>query len=295
VAIEEGARRSCHGHKLDSVLDASNPVHLDLHLHTTCSDGAVAPSVVPALAHRAGLHAIAVTDHDTTAGVAPARAAAAPLGLLVIAGTELTCELDGREVHLLGYGVDPDDAGLAQLSARRHARRRERVTEIVARLQALGVRVQVDDVTVPPGNVMVGRPHVAEALVRLGVVRSLQEAFTRFLADGGPAFVPSHGTPVADGIAAVAAAGGCSVWAHPDPGDVLAFPRLRAMGLEGVETLRPAQAPTVSSALEQAAREAGLLVSGGSDWHGSGPPLGSWFVTDRHVGALLARLGITVS
>ena len=254
----------------------------------------MAPEALPEAARRGGLHAFALTDHDTASGVRAAQAASRALGVLVIAGTELTCDMDGREVHLLGYGIDPDDDGLAQLSQRRAAARRERLAAIVERLQRLGVAVGIEDVVVPPGNAAPGRPHVAEALVRRGVVRTIQEAFNRFLADGAPAFVPPGGTPVADAIAAVSAAGGCSVWAHPSLEDVPRFARLRDVGLEGIETLRPGVAPTVSLALEQGARECGLVVSGGSDWHGGPSVLGTWFVTERHVRGLLDRLGVAV-
>ncbi len=269
-----------------------NPVHLDLHLHTTCSDGAQPPEAVVGLARRAGLHAIAVTDHDTTAGVGPAREAGVREGVLVIAGIELSCELEGAELHLLGYGVDPDHPGLRALTERRTGMRRERVGHIVERLRGLGVAITDADVRVPHANVSVGRPHVAEALVRLGIVRTFQEAFARYLRDGGPAAVPSRGPAVAEAIAAVAAAGGVSVWAHPSLEDAAAFPRLRAVGLDGVEALRPSLTPVQSSALEVAAREAGLLVSGGSDWHGGPPALGTFYVTDRHIPALLERLGV---
>ncbi len=269
-------------------------MHLDLHLHTTRSDGAVAPEAVPAAARRAGLGAIAVTDHDTTSGVRAARQAAdAAGGPLVIAGIELSCSLDGADQHLLGYGVDPDHAGLGEVTARMAALRRERVAEIVSRLGALGVRIGVDDVRVPAGCAAVGRPHVAEALVRVGAVRHVQEAFSRYLADGAPAHVPARGPDMAEGIRAVAVAGGVSVWAHPALEDARAFPRLREMGLDGAETLRPNLAPTASSALEHAARDAGLLVTGGSDWHGGPPALGAWYVTHQHVRGLLERLGIT--
>lgn len=267
-------------------------MHLDLHLHTTCSDGALAPEALAAAASRGGLHAIAVTDHDTTAAVEPTRRAGAALGLRVIPGVELTCELDGADVHLLGYGIDPAHDALHTLTDRLAAMRRERVAAIVARLRGLGVAITVEDVRPPERNVSIGRPHVAEALVRLGAVRHFQEAFARYLADGGPAYVPGRGPAVADGIAAVARAGGCSVWAHPDLEDARRFARLRADGLDGVEALRPSLAPVASAALESAAREAGLFVTGGSDWHGGNPPLGSWYVTDRHVQGLLDRLGI---
>jgi predicted metal-dependent phosphoesterase TrpH len=269
-------------------------LHLDLHLHTTCSDGHLSPEAVVAQAHRAGLHAIAVTDHDTTAGVGRATLAAAPLGLRVIAGTELSCSNEGEEMHLLAYGIEPDHPAIAGVTGRLGALRRARVGVIVDRLNALGVAISVDDVLTPDGNASVGRPHVAEAMVRKGAVRHTQEAFSRYIGDGAPAYVPSRGPDVAEAIEAVRDAGGISVWAHPRIDDAKQFARLRKMGLGGAEVLRPNLAPVTSSALEHAARDAGLVVSGGSDWHGGNPPLGSWYVTHRHVGALLERLGITM-
>lgn len=269
-------------------------MHLDLHLHTTCSDGTVAPAETAQRARRAGLHAIAITDHDTTAGVAPAQAAAEAVGLLVIPGVELSCSLDGRDVHLLAYGMPPDHPALQAVIGRMGSMRRERMTRIVERLRELGIGITVEDVRTPAENASVGRPHIAEALVRLGAVRHVQEAFSRFLADGGPACIPNRGPDVAAAIAGIRDAGGCSVWAHPSLEDSRDFARLRTMGLDGVEVLRPHLSPTSSSALEHAAREAGLVVSGGSDWHGAMPPLGSWYVTHRHVGALLERLGIVI-
>jgi hypothetical protein len=272
--------------------DWSNTLHLDLHMHTTCSDGAFAPEAVAAQARRAGLHAIAITDHDTMAGVERARSAGAEVGLLVIPGTELSVSFDGRDMHLLGYGVAPDDPAVGAVTARMSGLRRERVAVIVERLQGMGVAITVDDVRAPEGNSSIGRPHIAEAMVRLGVVRHIQEAFSRFLGDGAPACVPSRGPDVADAIAAIRSANGVSVWAHPSLEDARHFSRLAAMGLDGAEVLRPSVAPTTSSALEHAARDAGLVVSGGSDWHGGNPPLGSWYVTHRHVAALLERLAI---
>ena len=268
-------------------------MHLDLHLHTTCSDGTSAPEAVAQLARKGGLGAIAVTDHDTTAGVERARRAGEPLGLLVIAGIEISCTRAGAELHLLGYGVAPGHPALAALTSRLEALRRERLGIMLERLRALGVSISEGDVRIPEDNRAVGRPHVAEALVRLGAVRYPQEAFNRWLGAGQPAYVPSRGPEVEEAIAAVHAAGGCGVWAHPAPEDARRFKDLARHGLDGAEVLRPSVSPTTSSALEHTAREAGLLVTGGSDWHGGSPPLGSWYVTDRHAGALLERLGIT--
>jgi predicted metal-dependent phosphoesterase TrpH len=266
---------------------------LDLHLHTTRSDGSVAPEAVPALARRAGLAAIAITDHDTTSGVEAARgAAAAGGGPLVIAGMELSCSLRGADLHLLGYGVDPAHPALGGVTGRMAVLRRERMMAIVERLNALGVRIAVEDVTVPDGCASVGRPHIAAALVRRGAARTVNEAFQRWLGDGQSAWIPARGPEVEEGIGAVRAAGGLSVWAHPALEDSEHFAGLAELGLDGVEALRPSLAPEASQSLEQSALEAGLLVTGGSDWHGAPGMLGSWYVTERHVKGLLERLGL---
>ena len=268
-------------------------MRLDLHLHTTCSDGLLAPAALVAAANVGGLDAIAVTDHDTAAGVPAAwAAAAAEGGPRVIAGAELTCSLDGEEVHLLGYGIDPEHRAIDGFAERGAALRRERLAAMVERLRGLRVKVSVADVVVEQDCRSVGRPHLARALVALGVVPSFQEAFARYLADGQPGWIPSRGPDVTEGIAAVRAAGGLAVWAHPELGDAAKFARLADAGLAGVETLRPRCIPSESLALEAAAREAGLFFTGGSDWHGGPPSLGTWYVTERHVGVLLERLGI---
>ena len=272
-------------------------MHLDLHVHSTCSDGSLAPAAVVAAARRAGLGMIALADHDTVAGVAPARAAAeAEPGCAVIPAVELTARLDAREVHLLGYGVRPDDAGLAALTADAARARRERMAALLERLREAGVAIAAADVTTEPECASIGRLHLARALVRLGKAGTIAEAFSRFIGDGAPCYVPSRGVTVEAAIATVAGAGGCAVWAHPAIEDARHFARLRERGLGGVEALRPSLDPHGSVQLEQAARAARLVVTGGSDWHGAArPALGAWYVTERHVGAFLERLGIPVS
>jgi predicted metal-dependent phosphoesterase TrpH len=269
-------------------------MHLDLHLHSTCSDGSLPPREVVGAARRAGLGVIALADHDTTAGVAPARAAAAaPDGLGIITAAEFTCELDGSEVHLLGYAFRLDDPGLAAIAARAGEARRARLAAMVERLRGLGVSLMPEDVTAEPECVSIGRMHLARALVRHRVASSVTDAFVRFIGDRAPAFVPSRGPAVVDAIAAIGGAGGCAVWAHPSLEDARKFGQLKAAGLAGVEALRPSLDPVSSSALEESARAEGLFVTGGSDWHGgTRPALGSWFVTERHVGEFLERVGI---
>ncbi len=273
-------------------------MRLDLHLHTSCSDGMLAPRDVVAEARRVSLDVIAVTDHDTLAGVGPAQAVAEASGgrIRVLAGIELTCTYRGADLHLLGYGFDVRHPALLAAAGAVAQRRRGRVAEICGKLNALGVAITVDDVAVPEGNATVGRPHVAQALVKLGRVASVQEAFTRWLADGGPACVPGCGPDVRDGIAAIAAAGGVSVWAHPALADARRFGELAAMGLGGVEALRPQMPPVESASVEHAARAAGLFITGGSDWHGGPrPALGGWYVTEKHVGAFIERIGLAAA
>lgn len=268
-------------------------MHLDLHLHSTCSDGVLAPREVVAAARKAGLGLIALADHDTVAGVEVAKAAAAQGRIAIVVAAEFTCALDGAEVHLLGYAFRPDDPAIAAIVARAAEARRERMAALIARLAALGVAITGDDVTAEPECASIGRMHLARALVRLRVASSVSDAFARFIGDRAGAFVPSRGPAVADAIAAVTAAGGCAVWAHPSLEDARKFGELRGCGLAGVEALRPSLDPVSSVALEQAARTEGLFVTGGSDWHGgTRPALGSWFVTEHHVGAFLERLGI---
>jgi len=271
-------------------------MHLDLHVHSTCSDGALAPAAVVAAARRVGLGMIALADHDTIAGVAPARAAAAGDGFSVLPAIEITTRLDEQEVHLLGYGFRVEDPGLAALTAHAAGARRERMAAMVERLRGVGVAITLEDVTAEPECASIGRLHLARALVRLGKAGSISDAFGRFIGGAAPAYVPSRGVPVVDAIAVVNAAGGAAVWAHPALDDARHFQRLKEHGLAGVEALRPSLDPHGSVELEQAARAAGLVVTGGSDWHGATrPALGSWFVTEHHVGAFLDRLGISVS
>ena len=267
-------------------------MHLDLHLHSTVSDGTQAPDAIVRAAARAGLHAIALTDHDTTAGVAPAMLEAQRAGVLLIAGCELSCSMGDDDLHVLGYGIEPDHPALAAFTARMLELRRERIRVIVDRLRELGVAIDHADIVLPAGNNAPGRPHVAEALARRGAVRTIQEAFQRFLGDGAIAHVPARGPAVDEALSAIAAAGGISVWAHPALEDALHFGALAERGLGGVEALRPSVSPMTSMALEHAARDAGLVISGGSDWHGGPPALGAWYVTDRHVAPLLERLGL---
>ncbi len=253
---------------------AARPRHAgraDLHLHTTHSDGSYTPAEVVDLARRSGLSAVAVTDHDTLGGVAPARAAASGTGVEVIAGAEITAEYRGREMHLLGYFLAPDDPPLnaALATVRRH--RAERFHEMIERLRQCGVHLNGEERQAPAAPEALGRRHLAELLVRAGRVRTVREAFTRYLGDNGRAAVPKKRLPVAEALALVRGAGGVAAWAHP-PYDCTqdSLAELRALGLGAVETEYPDVRPSRGRQLRAWAAALGLAVTGGSDCHGPG-------------------------
>ncbi len=242
----------------------------DLHLHSTASDGTYTPAQLVELARRSGLAAIALTDHDTLAGLPAARRAAAGTSLEVIAGVEITAERHGRELHLLGYFLDPDDPPLLDALARICRGRAERFHGMVERIRAAGVSVQIEGEDLSPRAL--GRRHLAELLVAQGKAGSVREAFQRWLKDGGKAAVAKPRLPVAEAIALVRQAGGVAAWAHPpyDGGTFATLTELAALGLGAVEAEYPDTPRSKREALRRFAGELGLAVSGGSDCHGPG-------------------------
>ncbi|MBI4543984.1 MAG: PHP domain-containing protein [Gemmatimonadetes bacterium] len=269
-------------------------MRIDLHLHSSVSDGSLAPAELVAAASAAGLSVIALTDHDTPAGV-PAAVAAAPPGLRVIPALEVSTTHSGRELHFLGYYVEPAGAVLASYARSAAERRRERVLGMIHRLVEMGVSVTWEEVAAAAGaSRMVGRPHLARALVRRGHVQTVAEAFDRLLAEGAPGFLPTELLTPRAAVDLIHQAGGYAVWAHP-PAEV--FERevrhFAGWGLDGVECFRPRTPPTESVLLQQTARALGLLVTGGSDWHGEWHgPLGEFSVPRESVAELLALGGL---
>lgn len=245
---------------------------IDLHLHTTASDGRLSPAQLVARAGAAGLTTISVTDHDTVAAVAEVTALARTLGMHVIPGIEITTVDDGRDVHMLGYFFDPQSATLAALLDAQRAVRVARVREIGERLAALAMPVDVESVLLAaaaqPGS-SVGRPQVARELVRAGYVGSVQEAFDRWLATGRPAFVPRNGPSPASVIDAIHDAGGVASLAHPGvtKRDDLIDP-LIDHGLDAIEVYHSDHTPEAEHAYNTVAQRRGIAVSGGSDFHG---------------------------
>ena len=242
---------------------------VDLHAHSTASDGAAAPADVVAAARKAGLAAIALTDHDTLGGVGEAMAEGDRLGVRVIAGTELSAYDGDREVHLLALHLrEPERVDAALVRFREG--RRDRAEAIVARLNALDVPVTLDAVLEAAGDGAVGRPHVARAMVAAGAVRDFREAFDRYLGAGRPAFVPKEFLSVGDAARLTHEAGGLLVFAHPGAdGTRERVARMVAEGLDGLEVVHPSQSPEEQNRLRALADEFDLVYSGGSDWHGA--------------------------
>ncbi|MFE3070359.1 PHP domain-containing protein [Streptomyces sp. NPDC059247] len=250
-------------------------MRIDLHTHSTASDGTDSPAELVRNAAAAGLDVVALTDHDTTRGHAEA-IAALPEGLTLVTGAELSCRIDGISLHLLAYLFDPEEPALL---AERELVRDDRVPRaraMVGRLQDLGVPVTWEQVARIAGDGSVGRPHVAEALVELGVVPDVSGAFTSdWLADGGRAHVGKHELDPIDAIRLVKAAGGVTVFAHPlavKRGQVLpesSIARLAEAGLDGIEVDHMDHDEATRARLRGLAKELGLLATGSSDYHGS--------------------------
>jgi predicted metal-dependent phosphoesterase TrpH len=243
---------------------------IDLHMHTTASDGRLSPRALVAAAAAAGIQTIAVTDHDTTAGVAEATAAGRDAGLTVVPGIEITAVHEQRDVHVLGYYLDGSHPDLAAFLVRQRADRRRRIVELVERLGALGAPIEL------PADLMtresIGRPVVAAALVAAGHVSTMQEAFDRYLAEGRPAFVPRTGGAPAEVVALIAEAGGCAALAHSGKlkvADLDAFvASLAEAGMPAIEVHHPDHDEADRTRLLGLAARHGLLVTGGSDYHG---------------------------
>jgi 3',5'-nucleoside bisphosphate phosphatase len=270
-------------------------LRIDLHIHTTASDGSLSPGAVAQAARAGRLDIIAIADHDTIGGV-PAAQAAAHGAVHVIPAIELSTHDDGAELHMLGYYVDPLSTTLLDYSRRAASRREERMHDMIRRLAALGVHVDFADVIAAAGPRpdSIGRPHLARALVMRGYVDSVAVAFDRFIGDGGPAFVATRLITPADAIGLIHAAGGVAVWAHPRPDTVAAaLPRMREWGLDGVECYRPRTGIAEAALVSAAADRHGMFVTGGSDWHGDWHgPLGDFAVGRDEVGAFLDIGGI---
>ena len=274
---------------------------IDLHTHSTASDGTDSPAELVAAAHAAGVDVLAITDHDTTAGWAAA-AAALPAGLTVLRGAEFSCvSPTGRgdrdvSVHLLGYLFDPEHEAIVAEQARLRTERRLRLHRIAEKVAADGYPVDPDELlALLPDGTSAGRPHLARALVTAGVVESVDEAFAKLLYNGSPYYVPKADTPVHTAIRMVRAAGGVPVFAHPlarrrgrvvEPSVIV---ELAGTGLAGVEVDHPDHSPQDRALLRDLAAGLGLLTTGSSDYHGTNKttPLAAESTAEQTLDALL--------
>ena len=248
---------------------ATTPRYVDLHMHSTASDGSVAPATLVESAAAAGLAAIALTDHDTIDGVAEARAAGALHGVEVIAGVELSAFEDERETHLLGLHLSNIERIADALATFRRSRR-VRAERIVAVLNGLGVPITLDAVLAEAAGGAIGRPHIARALIAGGWARDSRDAFDRYLGYKRPAFVPKLTLALAEAIALVHAAGGIAVLAHPGAAGTRQWlETLAALGLDGVEVRHPGHSADDIARLGALCDFLDLVPSGGSDWHGA--------------------------
>ena len=243
---------------------------IDLHLHTTASDGALSPPELVAKARAAGLSIFSITDHDTTAGCEAAATAARAAGLELVPGIEITAVADHRDVHMLGYFIDSASPALRRFLDSQRQDRVRRVREIGARLHQLGVPIDVEPIVASASRGgSVGRPQLAAALVAAGHVATRNEAFDRFLAAGGRAFVPRHGARPEEVIEIIHDAGGIAAIAHPGVtrrDDLL--PALVDAGLDALEAVHSDHDAAEEARYRAVARELRLAVSGGSDFHG---------------------------
>lgn len=242
---------------------------IDLHTHSTASDGSRAPADVVRAAKAAGLSAIALTDHDTLAGLAEANAEGTRIGVRVVQGVELSAVEGQHETHVLGLHLS-DMAGMEHQLVELRQMRMNRAQRIVERLNALGIPIRMEAVLKEADGGAVGRPHVARAMIAGGWVLDLREAFDKYLGNGRSAFVGKDRLSMSDAIAMIHRAGGLAILAHPaHAGTRERIAALVADGLDGLEVLHPSHSWDDSQRLDALATEFTLVRSGGSDWHGA--------------------------
>ena len=247
---------------------AASSGFVDLHSHSTASDGTLPPDDVVAAAHKVGIRALALTDHDTIAGIPLATATGDAMGMRIVPGVELSAHDGDREIHILALHVTRLPLLESRLETLR-AGRAVRASRIVDLLRVLAMDVTVDMVMKEAGDGSVGRPHIARAMIRAGSVHDFREAFDRYLGTGRPAFIPKERLEVRDAIGMAHEAGGLAIWAHPgSDGRRDRLEPLVQIGLDGVEVRHPSHVMEDIKRLGALADFFGLVPSGGSDWHG---------------------------
>ncbi|MDZ7833332.1 MAG: PHP domain-containing protein [Desulfobacterales bacterium] len=253
---------------------------IDLHIHSTASDGSLSPDAILALAAEQDLCAIALTDHDSVEGVKTLLNAQPPTQLDLLTGVEISAapppafRLHGS-IHLLGYGMDVYHSGFNEILNKQQQARINRTPQIIERLNHFGIRVALADIRAETGSPQVGRPHIAQWLVKKGLAASVDEAFDSYLGKGRPGYVEKFRIPADEAIQQILKAGGLAVLAHPgllDLGDAETYERLllelMAMGLQGIEVYYPGHSAGQQSFFTDLAAKLALLITGGTDFHG---------------------------
>ena len=254
--------------------------YIDLHTHTTASDGTCSPTELVHLAKEKGLTAIAITDHDTVVGNTEGIVTGKELGITVIPGVEISAKYHDYTMHILGYGFDSQNRPLLALLDRLKDSRHQRNPQIITKLHQLGVAITYDDVLAQAKGETVGRPHIASAMVRKGMVRTIDDAFKRYLYDGGPAYVPKEIITPEEAFSIIIHAGGIPCLAHPwllkrgiTIGEIeQVVQAMIPLGLKGIEAYYGKSTPHQGSLLQKLADKYQLIVVGGSDFHGANRP-----------------------
>ncbi len=244
---------------------------VDLHIHSTMSDGTLTPDQIVRVAQQKNLTAIAITDHDALAGVAPAIQAAEGSTLQVLPAVEISTEYHSAEVHILGYFIDTQAPNLLEKLKKIRAARRDRARRIAQKLTDLGLAITYEQIAAEAGEGSIGRPHVAATLVKAGYVQTSQEAFSRYLIPGRPAYVPRYRLKPSAAIQEIIQAGGLAVLAHPGIDNAQQYvDELMQYGLGGLEAYHTNHSPARTRQFLQLAQRLGLLITGGTDSHGPG-------------------------
>jgi predicted metal-dependent phosphoesterase TrpH len=264
---------------------ASDPhTGIDLHVHSTASDGTLTPPDILEMAVQLGLRAVCITDHDTISGSAAALANGIPRSLEFLTGIEISAAApdgysSGSSVHVLGYGLDLSNVSLNKLLTVLQSSRENRNPQIIERLIELGMDLSIQELSPIVGDATAGRPHIAQLMVAKGLADSVDDAFDRFLGKNKPAYVEKHRVPMIDAIETIRSAGGVAVLAHPYLNDLVDLDhfepfllKLKDMGLEGIEAVYPEHPEAATAHYCQLALKHNLLITGGTDFHGAITP-----------------------
>jgi hypothetical protein len=267
---------------------------IDLHTHTCYSDGCLTPVQLVELAHKKGLDVIGITDHDSVNGIKEATVAGKDLGVEVIPGVEISTDLDDKEVHLLAYYIDIENEELQKYLSFFRDERLHRAKRIVQKLRNLGLQISIDDVMVKANNSAIGRPHIANALVDLGIIKNYYEAFEKYIGDYGPAFERKIHVSPQSAVKLIGDSGGLSFIAHPGYMKENLLISLIKAGIDGIEVIHPSHNENQIQFYRGIVNQYCLLESGGSDFHGGKKmdeeSLGKYYISYSHLDAMRKML-----